>query len=177
MGFGFNLGMSFIVMPLSALLLIIWLITKKSIFGKILFGIWGLIILLVIFASVAKPFVEKKELKKKDYYGEYVIDRSYFKGKQADWQYDHFRFEITKGDSIFFYVTEKEKVIKIFKGTITTLKPYSSERLVIKMEQPTHQILTTNPTIYRDIWDFYLVFNSPEFYNMFFRKGEWKEIK
>lgn len=177
MGFGFNLGMIFIILPLSGLLLIIWLITKKSIFGKLLVGIWGLIIILVIVVSITRPIFEKKKLKKKDYYGEYIIDRNYFKGKQADWQYDHFRFEITKDDSIFFYVTEKEKIIKTYKGTITTVKPYSSERLVIKMEQPTHQILTTNPTIYRETWDFFMVFNSPKFYNMFFRKGRWNNIE
>ncbi len=177
MGFGFNLGMIFIIMPLSGLLLIIWLITKKLIFVKILAGIWGLIILLVIVASIAQPIFEKKKLKKKDYYGEYIIDRNYFKGKQADWQYDHFRFEITDDDSIFFYVTEKERIIETFKGTITTLKPYSSERLVIKMEKPTHHILNSNPTIYRETWDFFMVFNSPKYYNMFFRKGEWEFIE
>ena len=36
MGFGFNLGMILIILPLSGLLLIIWLITKKQYFGKYL---------------------------------------------------------------------------------------------------------------------------------------------
>ncbi len=176
MGFGFNLGLIFIILPLSGVLVIIWWVSGKSIFGEILVGIWGLMILLVIGSLIIRPIFEKIKLKKKDYYGEYIIDRNYFKGKQADWQYEHFRFEITKGDSIFFYVTEKERILKTFKGTITTVKPYSSERLVINMEKPTHHILTSNPTIYRDVWGFYMVFNSPKYYNMFFRKGEWKVI-
>ncbi len=113
---------------------------------------------------------------KKDYYGEYVINRDYFKGKQTDWQYNHFRFEITKEDSIFFYVTEGEKIIKSYRGKIKTSTPYSSARLIVQMEQPTHHILKRNPTIYRSAWSFYLVFNSDKFYNVFFKKGKWKPM-
>ncbi len=40
----------------------------------------------------------------------------------------------------------------------------------------THQILASSPTIYRDSWDFYMVFKSKKYYNMFFRKGKWKSI-
>ena len=149
---------------------------KKTIFWKILSGIWGLIILLVIVASITRPIFEKKKLKKSDYYEEYTIDRNYFKGKQADWQYNHFRFEIKPNDSIIFYVTKKEKIIDTFKGIISTTKPYSSERMVIKMEQPTHHIIIDNPTIYRSTWSFYMVFYSTKFYNMFFKKGTWKRI-
>lgn len=104
MGFGFNLGIIFIVLPLSAILMILWIITKKSIFGLTLLGIYGLIILLVIVASITRPLFEKIELKKKDFYGDYVVNRDYFKGRQADWQYNHFRFEIKSNDSILFYV-------------------------------------------------------------------------
>ena len=35
----------------------------------------------------------------------------------------------------------------------------------------------SDPTIYRKVWGFFLVFNSPQFNNMYFRKGKWKEIK
>ena len=119
----------------------------------------------------------KTELDKKDYYGEYVINRDYFKGEQTNWQYNHFRFEITDEDSIFFYVTDKEKILKTFRGSIKTTTPYSSARLIIEMEQPTHHIMTSNPTTYRSAWDFYLVFKSPKFYNVFFEKRKWKPIE
>ena len=177
MGFGFNLGMIFIILPLTGILLLIWLISKKAIFGKIILGIWSLIILLVVVASFSQKVFKKKELSKSDYYGEYIIDRNYFSGKQADWQYNNFRFEITKNDKILFYVTEKDKIIRTYKGTISTVKPFSSERLVIEMEKPIHHILTTNPAIYRETWSFFMVFNSPKFSNMYFRKGKWKPIK
>ncbi|WP_242529653.1 hypothetical protein [Psychroflexus sp. ALD_RP9] len=119
----------------------------------------------------------KTELDKEDYYGEYVINRDYFKGEQTDWQYNHFRFEITDEDSIFFYVTDKEKILKTYRGTIKTTTPYSSARLIIEMDQPTHHIMTSNPTTYRSAWDFYIVFKSPKFYNVFFEKGKWKLIE
>ena len=138
---------------------------------------WGGLISLLILLFVFRPLWEKKVLDKSDFYGEYIIDRNYFSGKQADWQYNNFRFEIKKNDSIYFYVTDGKIINETYKGTISTLAPYKSARLVIEMEKPTHHILTTNPTIYREVWDFFMVFNSPKFHNMYFRKGEWKEIE
>jgi len=165
------------ISPFIIWLLVIGINNKEKIIGKLILLGFAVGFVFILVSMIISILGRKKVLDKRDFYGEYVIDRSYFKGKQADWQYDHFRFEITKDDSIFFYVTEKEKILETFKGTITTLKPYSSERLVIHMEQPSHHILTTNPTIYREPWDFYLVFNSPKFYNMFFRKGKWRNIE
>ena len=118
----------------------------------------------------------KKELKKKDYYGQYIINRDFFPGKQADWQYETFRFEIKNNDKIYFYVTNSDKIVKIFSGTISTTAPYGSERLIINMEQPTIHVLKTNPTVYRNAWSFYLVFHSDKFNNMYFKKGNWKPI-
>ena len=180
MGFGFNLFFIFVLYPLSAALLINWLWSKKAVYGKILGEIWLSIIVLAVILPylfiVISYFFEKKKLTQNDFYGSYVIDRSFFEGKQADWQYEHFRFEITRNDSIFFYVTEKEYIVKTYKGSIKTVKPYHSERLIIEMQQPTHHILASNPTIYRRTWDFYMVFASPKFHNVFFRKGKWKKL-
>jgi len=117
-------------------------------------------------------------LKKKDYYGEYIVNRDYFSGRQSDWQYDHFRFEIRENDSIYFYVTEKGKVVNTYRGIIKTTDPnqYISERLITNMEQPTYHILTSNPTTYRSFWSFNLVFYSSKFNNVYFKKGQWKPL-
>jgi len=115
-------------------------------------------------------------LEKDDYYGTYVIDRAYFSGKQADWQYNHYRFEIKENDSIYFYVTDRERIVKTHTGVISTLDTYASARLVIKMNKPSHHIFTTYPTTYRSTWRFFLVFHSPKYNNMFFKKGKWKKI-
>ena len=133
--------------------------------------------MLTIVSSISSSLTEIQVLEKNDYYGQYLINRNYFSGKQADWQYNSFRFEIKDNDSIYFYVTEKQKVIQIFKGTISTIKPTVSERLMLHMAQPTHHILNGNPTTYRSAQGFYLVFNSPKFGNVFFKKGEWKPLK
>ena len=71
----------------------------------------------------------------------------------------------------------QQKIIKTYKGTISTLDNYKSARLIIYMEEPTHHILYSNPTIYREPWDFILVFKSTKFNNMYFRKSKWEPIE
>ena len=176
MGFGFNLGFIFLLLPLTGILLLVWVFSGKKLLGKTFGFIWLGIIGLIVFSWIIQVLTAKKELKKKDYYGQYVIDRNYFKGKHANWQYNNFRFEIKQDDKIYFYVTDNDKILQTYIGTVSTLTPYSSERLVINMKQPTIHILKSNPTIYRSAWSFYLVFHSDKFNNLYFRKGIWKPI-
>lgn len=176
MGFAFNLLFVFVFLPLLVLLIVTWVVIRKKRFGKelgyLLLGLIGLLALVYLISTLAAD----KVLQKGDYYGEYIIDRKYFKGKQADWQYNNFRFKIEKDNNIYFYITDKEKILKTYKGKISTLKSYRSERLVIDMEQPTFHLLQSNPTVYRSAWNFYLVFYSNKFNNMYFKKGTWKSI-
>ncbi len=174
MGFGFNLFFVFILLPLTGILLLAWLLKKKKIFGKTLGLIWIIISGLILLSGIAQWLTADTLLEKKDYYGEYIVNRDYFPGRQTDWQYDNFRFEIKNNDSIYFYVTNKEEILKTYRGTITTTKSYRSQRLIINMEQPVHHIMRTNPTTFRSAWSFYLVFYSPEFNNVYFKKGKWK---
>lgn len=177
MGFSFNLLFVFILVPLMGILLFGWIFTRKKIFVTtlvlILFSVFGIVAL----AATLKWVTSKKELHKKDYYGEYIINRDYFPGKQADWQYNSFRFEIKANDSIYFYVTDKEKILNTYRGTVTTNNLYRSERLIINLKEPTHHILSSNPTTYRSTWNYYLVFYSPKFNNVFFKKGKWKLLE
>jgi hypothetical protein len=176
MGFGFNLLFIFILLPLTGILLVIWLLTQKKVFGQTLGIIWLGIFGLILLSTTIRWLTAKKILKKKDYYGQYIINRDYFPGRQADWQYENFRFEIRENDSLYFYVTDKEKILRTYRGKIQTTDSYASERLIISMEQPAHHILTSNPTTYRSAWDFYLVFYSPKFNNVYFKKGEWEPL-
>ncbi|WP_297814476.1 hypothetical protein [uncultured Polaribacter sp.] len=151
---------------------------KNEFIGKLILTFYkagiGFLILIILISILSK----KKVLEKSDFYGEYTIDRNYFPGKQANWQYNNFRFEIKKNDSIYFHITDGEKINKTYKGNISTFLPsYKSARIKIRMEYPNHHILETNPTIYREAWSFFLVFKSPKFNNMYFRKNEWKRIK
>ena len=177
MGFGFNLALIFFILPSTGIFLLLWLFTQKRIFGKILVGIWGMIFLLGFVSYASQTIFAKKVLEKKDYYGEYTIDRDYFPGVNADWQYNHYRFEIKENDSIYFHETDGTRILKTYNGKMSTLPQYTSARIVMDMEKPSHHILTTNPTTYRETWDFFLVFKSPKFNNMYFRKREWEKIE
>jgi hypothetical protein len=176
MGFGFNLFFIFILVPLTGIFLLIWLLTRKKIVGQTLGIIWIGIFGLILLSRLLQWLTAKTELKKKDYYGKYIVNRDYFRGRQTDWQYENFRFEIKENDSVFFYVTDKEKILKTYRGKIRTTNSYDSERLILHMEQPTHHILASNPTTYRNAWNFYLVFYSPKFNNVFFKKGKWEPL-
>lgn len=174
MGFGFNLFAIPALILISVFGLIAWGVTKRALFGKIVGFVWLSTIGLVLLSLALQKFNSKKILTKENYYGQYVINRSIFPGKQAEWQYKHFYIDIKSNDSIFLYiVNDNGKTIRIFKGRISTNKLYKSERLLINMEHPTHHILTSNPTTYRDNWSFYIVFNSPKFGNMYFVKDNW----
>jgi len=148
----------------------------KSGYVKVIGFIWLGIIVPVIITVTIQTLTAKKVLKKKDFYGQYIIDKNFFKGKQADWRYNSFRFEIKQNDSIYLYVMDKGRILETFGGTITSSKTYHSAVLAINMQQPTHHIMAGNPTIYRNTWSFYLVFDSPKFGNMFFKKGQWSPI-
>ena len=86
MGFGFNLLFVFVLLPLLVILLIILLLfwafsKKKIIFGKIL-GFVGLgIVALYLVSYTLHALAGKKVLKQKDYYGQYIIDRDFFRVK------------------------------------------------------------------------------------------------
>ncbi len=176
MGFGFNLLVVFVFLPFTAICLIIWLSTNRRPFIKSLAIAWAGILGLVLFSTLARALTSKVILNKEDYYGNYVVKRDYFSGKQADWQYSSFRFEIKRNDSIYFHVTHGAKIIKTFRGIVETPAAYRSKRLDITMQTPTHHIVTDDPTTYRGIWSFYLVFHSAKFGNVFFEKGDWKPL-
>jgi len=184
MGFGFNLFFIGIVLPLLGFftvnLALAWVLTRKIIYGKMLGVMWAsfcmLILVVLIGGLLLHTVFSKKILAKSDYYGQYIVDRSYFRGKQADWQYNSFRFEIKDNDSLYFYETNRDTILQTYTGTIRTNKSLHSEVLVINMREPTHHVVSGNPIIYCETWGFYLVFTSPKFKNMYFRKGTWKRI-
>ena len=151
-------------------------ITKKYIFAQAVVVAWAFIILLGVFSFLVRPFSQKKVLDPNDFYGTYIIDRTYFKGKQADWQYNHYRFEIKENNIVYFYETNGAEIVKIYKGTATFIETYPSARLAIYMEPSSYHITKTAPTVYRDIWNFILVFNSDKFSNMYFKKGTWQAL-
>lgn len=118
MGFGFNL-IGFPVLLLTTIaLLIYFFVSKKKIALKILRALWGLTILIIITAVISGTNRRPIALTKADIIGDYKVDTNIFSGRNAKWQYDHYRFIITKTDSIYFYATSKDTILKTFKGKL-----------------------------------------------------------
>lgn len=92
----------FFILPVGGLLVMTAITYRHTIFGKVLGYICIALVVLAAVLAVIFRLSEKKILKRKDYYGTYVIDRDVYAGKQADWQYEHIRFEIRDKDSVFF---------------------------------------------------------------------------
>ncbi len=172
-----SLFLGIFILPLTAILLLSWFISKNDLFLKLLKLVWGGLIALIILASILVPFHRKKKVKKSDIYGQYIIDRTKFPGKQADWQYEHFRFEITKRNKLIFHHTDGKEILKTDTAHVKFLEYHANNRIRIIKYAPMHHIVDSEPTLYRNIWSFYYVFESPEFGNVFFTKGKWKALK
>ncbi|WP_372978857.1 hypothetical protein [Mucilaginibacter sp.] len=126
---------------------------------------------------VVQFFTDKKVLTVDDIYGSYVIKRDFFKGRQTNWQYSHYRLELTKQNRFKFYVTDNSVIIKTYTGSISFIGNYLSPRIVFHPDTPSHHIIDLEPTLYRAPFSFYYVFNSSKFGNVFFTKGTWKPIE
>lgn len=166
----------FLLLAFVVLSIILLIANWRYMFYFWAFSLIGIAVLIGLF-WILNLLTSKTVLSPNDYHGSYIINRDYFSGKQSDWQYNHFRFMITEEDSIYFYETKHEKIINTYKGTVSFTKNSRSTRLILKSLEPEHHVLSRNPTTYRDTWNFYLVFNSPKFYNMYFKKGNWKPIE
>ena len=180
--------MFFLVMiPLTIVLLVIWLITywktKRHIAGIILAGFWGLFIVLIAFAVFLEWFSKPMIVTNKDIYGTYVIDRDKFPGKQADWQYENIRFKLTENDEMIFqtrvykdnWKTEKVKISFSTGYYDLDLEEYCNRNLIIHSDSNNNHIIRDNPTMYRkNLNRFYYVFESEKYGNVFFKKGKWK---
>jgi hypothetical protein len=154
----------------------VWIFSKNkllSFIGKLI-TLGTLFLITSLF--VLDLFNSRMTLTKDNIYGSYVINRNKCSGKQADWQYNHYRFKITEDNKIFFYITEKENIIKTIEGTVAFNGGHTSPQIKLDFEEPKFHVLQQNPTLYREIWTFYYVFESSKFGNMFFTKGNWKSI-
>ena len=158
MGFGFNLIGFPVLILLTLGLLTHFIATKKKSSLKILGFIWILTIVVIVAASINSHYRTPMRLTKTDITGDYRIDTNFFPGRNANWQFDHYRFTITPTDSIFFYVTNRDTIIRIFREKIE----YSSgppDLWAIKSDTHYH-VIKYGPTLYRGHNKFYYVFKS-----------------
>lgn len=165
------------IFPLTGILGWSWYSTGKKIYGKILGLFWLMIVILFAGFSIVRLFKTKKDVEKEDIYGEYIVDRTKYAGKQADWQYNHFRFKITPDNQFIFDETENDSIVKTYRGTVTFLEGFKQPRIVIQVDTPSHYIIDPHPTLYRKPFSFYYVFHSSKAGNVFFTKGKWEQLK
>jgi hypothetical protein len=183
MGKGIVILFYLIMIPLSAILFFAWVVGdyfqwKKQQFVYILITIWVIFIGGTGLLFMIEPFLKPMVVTPQDIYGNYVIDKSIFPGKQAEWQYDNFRFKITKNDELVFeyhiYNNWKREVVNISytSGYYDTDKDeYCNKRIILHSNSTNHHIIHDNPTLFRkDFNRFYYVFKSKRFGNVFFVK-------
>ncbi len=169
MGFGFNLFGFPILILATVGLLIYFFATQKKIALIILGGLWGLTILVFILGSIADHHRTPIRLTKHNIVGEYRIDTTFFPGKNATWQYEHYKFYITDKDSILFVVMKEKEIPQTFYKHKIEYSDGPPDLWTIVADS-THHIIRNQPTLYRGHDKYYYVFHSDKFGNVFFRK-------
>ena len=168
----------FVLLPIGLIVLLYSAISGKTGCLKLLLIAGGAGAFLLLLMILIYPSWQQIELEPEDYLGSYIIDRYYFRGPQADWQYNHFRFKIRKPNKVFFYQTEGAKIEKVYRGKAFWItKGHSSARIHLEMDSPTHFIIASDPTTFRFVDNFRLVFNTTRFGNVRFRKEKWEALK
>lgn len=168
MGFGFNI----IVIPVLILFTggaaFYYLYKRNKTALQLLAVLAGTVILLFVISIVKRRNEQPIPLSKKDIIGNYRIDKHFYPGRNTNWQYDHFRFTITSTDSIYFFITRKDTVIKIMKQKLVY---FGGPPDLWRIEGDSlHHIIKHPPVLYRGHKKFYYVFHSAHYGNIFFRK-------
>lgn len=197
MGFGFNLFLVFILFPFLVAIILIalfWLIFGKKLFKRslivLLSSLWNILLVRIFIyctATGALLFIsllcfsvlnQKVNLNHDDIFGTYIIDRSMFRGKQADWQYNHLRFRFKTNNQFQLFITDSCRIVKIYSGNFKFLDIYDgSPRITLELNPALRSFTDSCPMLVRGKWSFKFVLNSPMYHNIFFKRGDWKSIK
>jgi hypothetical protein len=155
----------------SVIFLIIYGRTKNKSYLKKAALPWIVVFVMVGFISYSWWSASLPRVIDKNYIvGTYEIDANFYPGKNATWQKEHFRFQITRDDKFIFYDRLADKSEREYHGSVTWAHE-NPEKWSIQMEEP-HHVIDPHPVLYRDQKQIYYVFRSKLFGNMFFRKVE-----
>jgi hypothetical protein len=171
---GFSILVWFVLVPYIAICLLIMLFNFKlaiKLLGVFFLGIVILILSIGIYTSLHS----KKVVKRKHIIGDYVIDRSKFSGENSNWQYNHYKLEITKRNELIVKYIDSGIVHSMDTVKVEFLEDYRNNRIKISQES-THHMFKEHPELIREIWSFYYVIHSEKYGNMFFKKGKWKML-
>lgn len=170
----FSMLFCLIWMPLTVIFLFAWSFSGNKIYGYLLLILWSIPFILWAILSIMYP--SKMDVRRADIYGTYVIDRSHYAGKQADWQYDHFKFKIEQPDNFTFYVMEKDTLVAFYRAKLRFSQRFPQRFALEMIDTPPHHIIAENPILYRVPHSFYYVFHSKKLGNVFFTKKKWYQL-
>lgn len=149
-------------------LLIAYSVNKDRLFLKVIGVLWGMVFLLFIVNGIIRNNERPIRLTKEDIVGVYRVDRSFYPGKNAEWQYRHLNFEITKDDRFILKVLKDDGKLNVLRGKVRW-EVGPPDFWSLEMKSGTHHLIKEAPTLYRGPHSFYYVFRS-DWGNVFFRK-------
>lgn len=142
--------------------------SKDKIFFKKALILWLLVASFIGIVVLLSWYFSPISVDKHLIIGTYEIDTKLYPGKNANWQKEHFRFQITEDDQFIFYERLADKTERVSYGRVKWAKE-RTEKWSILIEKP-HHVIDQHPVLYRSNRGFYYVFRSKLFGNMFFRK-------
>ena len=159
--------------PTTPLLLLFWIyqyITKKEHFPLfVLLWIWGVCIFLVTIAYFINPLFKPMEVNQNDNFGTYEVIDNIYDVNQSKWQHDNYEIAINKDYYLRIYkLMPNRKILDSVRFEFTG----SSNNRIKLFTNPNHyHIIADSPALYRKNFNnFYYVFKSRKFGNVFFRK-------
>ena len=146
-------------------LLLLWkyIKTRQKIYLRKLGFLWVVPSIIIGFVLYSYYPITKDRV-----IGLYEIDNNFYPGPNANWQKEHFSFEITKEGEFLFKEKLKDGSVKVSSGKIHWYRksPPMLYRIFMREEHP---LIDTYPALYRGKRRHYYVFET-KFGNMFYRK-------
>ena len=124
-------------------------LSLKNTKASILFGLSIICLLCLVVVASKTPYFKPMAVTQNDIIGEYVIDREKFSGKQADWQYENFRFKVTAENQLIFQSKTHDGnwnsdtiQISYTSGYFESDKnEYCNKKIIVHSDSTTHHIV------------------------------------
>jgi hypothetical protein len=104
-----------------------------------------------------------------DVIGRYCVDPSIYAGAQAEWQRQHFWFDVGPGGKFILHELLDDGSRRQIPGKLTWHRGPPDLWTVAPTEP--HHVLAQAPLLFRSDKRFFYVMRSPQFGNMFFRRA------
>lgn len=142
--------------------------TKDTVYLKKIKSLWVIPFTLVLLFLLLVFIFGRVDVDRGRIIGHYEVDTNFYPGPNANWQKEHYRFEITKDNKLILYEKLADSTERQYFGDINwSFGPPDKWSISMKNQ---HHVIDKHPTLYRSNKKFYYVFKTKNFGNMFFRK-------